>query len=126
MAITLNSNIPSGAVGQKWSKYKQDAKLVNPANKRKYEVIVVGTGLAGAAAAASLSELGYGVKAFCYQDSARRAIDGDERCVARDDAAGRGMERHRAATGGDRGVAGGHLHAGATPLPVALALWPTR
>ena len=73
MAITLNSNIPSGAVGQKWSKYKQDAKLVNPANKRKYEVIVVGTGLAGAAAAASLSELGYGVKAFCYQDSARRA-----------------------------------------------------
>ena len=73
MAITLHSNIPSGAVGQKWSKYKQDAKLVNPANKRKYEVIVVGTGLAGAAAAASLSELGYGVKAFCYQDSARRA-----------------------------------------------------
>ncbi len=73
MAITLNSNIPSGAVGQKWSKYKQDAKLVNPANKRKYEVIVVGTGLAGAAAAASLSELGYGVKAFCYQDSPRRA-----------------------------------------------------
>ena len=73
MAITLHSNIPSGAVGQKWSNYKQDAKLVNPANKRKYEVIVVGTGLAGAAAAASLSELGYGVKAFCYQDSARRA-----------------------------------------------------
>ncbi len=73
MAITLNSNIPSGPVGQKWSKYKQDSKLVNPANKRKYEVIVVGTGLAGASAAATLSELGYGVKAFCYQDSPRRA-----------------------------------------------------
>ena len=73
MAITLNSNLPSGAVGQKWCKYKQESKLVNPANKRKYEVIVVGTGLAGAAAAASLSELGYGVKAFCYQDSPRRA-----------------------------------------------------
>ncbi len=73
MALTLNSNIPSGSVGQKWGKYKQDSKLVNPANKRKYEVIVVGTGLAGAAAAATLSELGYGVKAFCYQDSPRRA-----------------------------------------------------
>jgi succinate dehydrogenase / fumarate reductase, flavoprotein subunit len=73
MALSLNSNIPSGSVGQKWSKYKQDSKLVNPANKRKYEVIVVGTGLAGASAAATLSELGYGVKAFCYQDSPRRA-----------------------------------------------------
>ena len=73
MALSLNSNIPSGAVGQKWSKYKQESKLVNPANKRKYEVIVVGTGLAGASAAATLSELGYGVKAFCYQDSPRRA-----------------------------------------------------
>ncbi len=73
MALSLNSNIPSGSVGQKWGKYKQDSKLVNPANKRKYEVIVVGTGLAGASAAASLSELGYGVKAFCYQDSPRRA-----------------------------------------------------
>ncbi|MFN7931068.1 MAG: fumarate reductase/succinate dehydrogenase flavoprotein subunit [Blastocatellia bacterium] len=59
--------------GQKWSKYKQESKLVNPANKRKYEVIIVGTGLAGAAAAATLSELGYQVKAFCYQDSPRRA-----------------------------------------------------
>ncbi len=73
MALSLNSNIPSGSVGQKWGKYKQDSKLVNPANKRKYEVIVVGTGLAGASAAATLSELGYGVKAFCYQDSPRRA-----------------------------------------------------
>ena len=73
MALSLNSNIPSGSVGQKWSKYKQDSKLVNPANKRKYEVIIVGTGLAGASAAATLSELGYAVKAFCYQDSPRRA-----------------------------------------------------
>ena len=73
MAINLNANIPSGAVGQKWGKYKQESKLVNPANKRKYEVIIVGTGLAGASAAATLSELGYQVKAFCYQDSPRRA-----------------------------------------------------
>ena len=73
MAINLNSNVPSGAVGQKWGKYKQESKLVNPANKRKYEVIIVGTGLAGASAAATLSELGYQVKAFCYQDSPRRA-----------------------------------------------------
>ena len=73
MALTLNSNMPSGPVGQKWSKYKQDSKLVNPANKRKYEIIIVGTGLAGASAAATLSELGYAVKAFCYQDSPRRA-----------------------------------------------------
>jgi succinate dehydrogenase / fumarate reductase, flavoprotein subunit len=73
MAITLNSHIPAGPVGQKWGKYKQEAKLVNPANKRKYEIIIVGTGLAGASAAATLSELGYQVKAFCYQDSPRRA-----------------------------------------------------
>lgn len=73
MAINLNSNTPSGPLSGKWSKYKQDAKLVNPANKRKFEVIVVGTGLAGASAAATLSELGYNVKAFCYQDSPRRA-----------------------------------------------------
>ncbi len=73
MALSLNANIPTGPVGQKWGKFKQESKLVNPANKRKYEVIVVGTGLAGASAAATLSELGYGVKAFCYQDSPRRA-----------------------------------------------------
>ena len=73
MAINLNSNIPSGAVGQKWGKYKQESKLVNPANKRKFSVIVVGTGLAGGAAAASLGELGYNVKSFCFQDSPRRA-----------------------------------------------------
>ncbi len=69
----LQSNIPSGKVEEKWSKRKFELKLVNPANKRKFEVIVVGTGLAGASAAASLSELGYNVKSFCFQDTPRRA-----------------------------------------------------
>ena len=73
MSITLESKIPSGPVGLKWTKYRQDMKLVNPANKRKFTVIVVGTGLAGASAAATLGELGYQVKAFCFQDSPRRA-----------------------------------------------------
>jgi succinate dehydrogenase / fumarate reductase flavoprotein subunit len=73
MSMTLDSKIPSGPVGTKWSSYRQDMKLVNPANKRKYTVIVVGTGLAGASAAATLGELGYHVKAFCFQDSPRRA-----------------------------------------------------
>ena len=71
--MALNSNTPSGPLAQKWDKHKFDLKLVNPANKRKFEVIIVGTGLAGASAAATLAELGYKVKAFCYQDSARRA-----------------------------------------------------
>ncbi|MFM8591541.1 MAG: fumarate reductase/succinate dehydrogenase flavoprotein subunit [Sphingomonadales bacterium] len=69
----LDSKIPSGSLDQKWTSYKGHCKLVNPANKRKLEVIVVGTGLAGASAAASLGELGYQVKAFCFQDSPRRA-----------------------------------------------------
>ncbi len=69
----LDSKIPEGLLAEKWSKHKFNLKLVNPANKRKYTIIVVGTGLAGASAAASLAELGYNVKAFCYQDSARRA-----------------------------------------------------
>jgi succinate dehydrogenase / fumarate reductase flavoprotein subunit len=69
----VNSKIPAGPLETKWSKYKSTCKLVNPANKRKLEVIVVGTGLAGASAAASLAELGYKVKAFCFQDSPRRA-----------------------------------------------------
>ena len=69
----LDSKIPSGPLEQKWVDYKGHVKLVNPANKRKLEVIVVGTGLAGASAAASLGELGYKVKAFCFQDSPRRA-----------------------------------------------------
>jgi len=69
----LNSKIPSGPLAEKWTHYKEHVKLVNPANKRKLEVIVVGTGLAGGAAAATLAELGYKVKAFCFQDSPRRA-----------------------------------------------------
>src|SRR5499426_1487441 len=73
MSIKLQSKIPSGPVPSKWEKYKQDVKLVNPANKRKFDIIVVGTGLAGASAAATLGELGYNVKAFCFQDSPRRA-----------------------------------------------------
>jgi succinate dehydrogenase / fumarate reductase flavoprotein subunit len=69
----LDSKIPDGPLAEKWTRYKSSVKLVNPANKRKLEVIVVGSGLAGAAAAASLGELGYVVKCFCYQDSPRRA-----------------------------------------------------
>jgi succinate dehydrogenase / fumarate reductase flavoprotein subunit len=69
----INSNIPSGPLAEKWDKHKFEMKLVNPANKRKYSVIVVGSGLAGASAAASLAELGYQVKCFCFQDSPRRA-----------------------------------------------------
>jgi len=69
----MNSKIPGGPLDQKWKNYKSTCKLVNPANKRKLEIIVIGTGLAGASAAASLGELGYRVKAFCYQDSPRRA-----------------------------------------------------
>ena len=71
--MELNSKIPQGPVAQKWSYYKAHQNLVNPANKRKLDVIVVGTGLAGGAAAASLGELGFNVKVFCYQDSPRRA-----------------------------------------------------
>jgi len=73
MRLELNSKIPDGPLDQKWQKHKASIKLVSPANKRKYSVIVVGTGLAGAAAAASFGELGYRVKAFCFQDSPRRA-----------------------------------------------------
>ncbi|HNF44340.1 MAG TPA: succinate dehydrogenase (quinone) flavoprotein subunit, partial [Ferruginibacter sp.] len=71
--MALDSKIPQGEMDKKWTDYKGHVKLVNPANKRKLEVIVVGTGLAGASAAASLGELGYKVKAFCFQDSPRRA-----------------------------------------------------
>jgi succinate dehydrogenase / fumarate reductase, flavoprotein subunit len=69
----LNSKIPDGPLAQKWTTYKASAKLVNPANKKKLEIIVVGTGLSGAGAASALGELGYSVKVFCYQDSPRRA-----------------------------------------------------
>ena len=71
--MKLEAKIPSGPLAEKWDKHRFEMKLVNPANKRKYSVIVVGTGLAGGSAAASLAELGYNVKAFCFQDSARRA-----------------------------------------------------
>ncbi len=71
--MILDSKIPGGPLEQKWSKHKMDSKLINPANKRKFSVIVVGSGLAGGAAAATLAELGYQVKCFCYQDSPRRA-----------------------------------------------------
>jgi succinate dehydrogenase / fumarate reductase, flavoprotein subunit len=71
--MSLDAKIPPGPLAEKWSKHKFNLKLVNPANKRKYDVIIVGTGLAGASAAASLAELGYNVKAFCFQDSPRRA-----------------------------------------------------
>jgi succinate dehydrogenase / fumarate reductase flavoprotein subunit len=71
--MNLDSKIPEGPLAEKWDKHKFNVKLVNPANKRKYDVIVVGTGLAGASAAASLAELGYNVKAFTYHDSPRRA-----------------------------------------------------
>jgi succinate dehydrogenase / fumarate reductase flavoprotein subunit len=71
--MTLDGHIPLGPLAQKWDKHKFDLKLVNPANKRKFDVIVVGSGLAGASAAASLAELGYKVKCFCFQDSPRRA-----------------------------------------------------
>lgn len=71
--MALDSKIPAGKMDEKWADYKGHVKLVNPSNKRKLEVIVVGTGLAGASAAASLGEMGYKVKAFCFQDSPRRA-----------------------------------------------------
>lgn len=71
--MSLESKIPAGPLAEKWTAYKNHAKLVNPANKRKLDVLVVGTGLAGASAAASLAEMGYNVKSFCFQDSPRRA-----------------------------------------------------
>ncbi len=71
--MILDGKCPSGPLKDKWDNHRRDLKLVNPANKRKYTVLVVGTGLAGASAAASLAELGYNVEAFCYQDSPRRA-----------------------------------------------------
>jgi succinate dehydrogenase / fumarate reductase flavoprotein subunit len=71
--ISLDSRVPAGPLEQKWDKHRFEMKLVNPANKRKYTVLMVGSGLAGASAAASLSELGYNVKCFCFQDSPRRA-----------------------------------------------------
>ncbi len=71
--MTLKSNVPSGPIGQQWTKHRFDMKVVSPANKRKYKIIVVGSGLAGSGAAAALGQLGYDVECYCYQDSARRA-----------------------------------------------------
>ncbi len=71
--MILDGKIPAGPLPEKWDRHRREMKLVNPANKQKFSIIVVGTGLAGASAAASLAELGYRVDAFCYQDSARRA-----------------------------------------------------
>ena len=73
MTLELNARIPAGPLAGKWDRHRFEMKLVNPANKRKYTVIVVGSGLAGGAAAASMSELGYNVRCYCYQDSPRRA-----------------------------------------------------
>src|SRR5688572_11071992 len=69
----LDGNVPEGPINEKWTRRKNELKLVSPNNRRKYDIIVVGSGLAGASAAASLGELGYNVKCFCIQDSARRA-----------------------------------------------------
>src|SRR5260221_9150714 len=71
--MNLDAKIPAGPLAEKWDRHRFEMKLVNPANKRKYHVLVVGTGLAGASAAASLAELGYTVETFCFQDSPRRA-----------------------------------------------------
>ena len=73
VTFKLDDKVPEGQIGEKWTKYKSTVPLVNPANKRHLEIIVVGTGLAGASAAATLSEMGYKVKTFCFQDSPRRA-----------------------------------------------------
>src|SRR4051794_37252566 len=73
VTMELNSRTPSGPIEKRWEQHRFDMKLVNPANKRKYNIIVVGSGLAGASASASMAELGYNVKCFCFQDSPRRA-----------------------------------------------------
>ena len=71
--MKLNSRVPKGLLEDKWTKYRSTLPLVSPANKKKLDVIIVGTGLAGASAAASMAEMGYNIKCFCFQDSPRRA-----------------------------------------------------
>ena len=73
MATILDSKVPSGPLEKKWEKHRGESKLVAPNNRPKFDIIVVGSGLAGAAAAATLGELGYNVQCFCFQDSPRRA-----------------------------------------------------
>ena len=73
MSVVLDSKIPEGPLAEKWDRHKASLKLVNPANRKRLDIIVIGTGLAGAGAASSLGELGYNVKVFCFQDSPRRA-----------------------------------------------------
>ena len=77
--MPLDANIPGGPLTEKWDRHRFELKLVNPANKRKFEIIVVGTGLAGGSASASLAELGYHVKTFCIQDS---SLGGDAMCAS--------------------------------------------
>ena len=72
-SASMDAKVPQGPLADKWTQHKNHVNLVNPANKRSIDVIVVGTGLAGSSAAASLAEMGYNVKAFCFQDSPRRA-----------------------------------------------------
>ena len=71
--MTLDAHIPPGPLERKWTTYKNNAKIISPANKRKFKIVIVGSGLAGAAAAATLGEQGFNIECFCYQDSARRA-----------------------------------------------------
>jgi len=71
--VTLDGKVPSGPIETRWARHRDHLRLISPANKRRYTVIVVGTGLAGGSASATLAQLGYNVLAFCYQDSARRA-----------------------------------------------------
>jgi succinate dehydrogenase / fumarate reductase flavoprotein subunit len=71
--MTLDAHIPPGPLERKWTTYKNNAKIISPANKRKFKIIIVGSGLAGGAAAATLGEQGFNIDCFCYQDSARRA-----------------------------------------------------
>ena len=73
MSVELKANVPAGSLSEKWDHHKFHLNLVNPANKRKHTVLIVGSGLAGGSAAASLGELGYNVRCFCFQDSPRRA-----------------------------------------------------